>query len=178
MAFSSCFLLSAMLIFMGPPERFELPTPGFEDQYSSTELKGQKTKYTTMRSIRHYINILEDTGVLDRERVIQKQEVPLHVPGGATVVVLNDHVTPFEVAVEAVAASTGLSESEASTRMMKAHKQGWAAVAAYANKDIAESVAYKIMRHARGNTNYDHYRRFVKHIGPWPLTAEVMDAEQ
>ena len=25
---------------MVPPERFELPTPGFEDQHSSTELKG------------------------------------------------------------------------------------------------------------------------------------------
>lgn len=131
-----------------------------------------------MRSIRHYINILEDNYVLDREKVTQKQEVPLHVPGGATVVVLNDHVTPFEVAVEAVVAATGLSESEAAKRMMKAHTQGWAAVAAYANKDVAETIADRIMRHARGNTNYDHYRRLVKHTGPWPLTAEVMDAEQ
>ena len=131
-----------------------------------------------MRSIRHYINILEDLDVLDREKVTQKQEVPLHVPGGATVVVLNDHVTPFEVAVEAVVAATGLGAEEAARRMMKAHTQGWAAVAAYANKDVAETIADRIMRHARNNSNYDHYRQYMKHTGPWPLTAEVMDAEQ
>ena len=133
-----------------------------------------------MSEIKKYIDILReaDADVLDREKVTQKQEVPLHVPGGATVVVLNDHVTPFEVAVEAVVAATGLSTGEASKRMMKAHTQGWAAVAAYASKDIAESVAEKIMQHARGNTNYDHYRRYTGHNGPWPLHAEVMDAEQ
>jgi len=133
-----------------------------------------------MSSIKRYLDIVReaDADVLDREKVTQKQEVPLHVPGGATVVVLNDHVTPFEVAVEAVVAATGLSTGEASKRMMKAHTQGWAAVAAYASRDIAETIASKIMQHARGNTNYDHYRRFTGHTGPWPLHAEVMDAEQ
>lgn len=139
---------------------------------------GANLKVNHMRSIRHYINILEDNYVLDREKTVQKQEVPLHIPGGATVVVLNDNVTPFEVAVEAVVAATKLSPGEAQKRMMKAHAQGWAAVAAYANRDIAETVAESIMRHARANTNYDHYRQFVEHTGPWPLTAEVMDAEQ
>ena len=133
-----------------------------------------------MSSIKRYLDIVReaDADVLDREKVTQKQEVPLHVPGGATVVVLNDHVTPFEVAVEAVVAATGLSTSEASKRMMRAHTQGWAAVAAYANRDIAETIAAKIMQHARSNTNYDQYRRFTGHTGPWPLHAEVMDAEQ
>ena len=133
-----------------------------------------------MSSIKRYLDIVReaDADVLDREKVTQKQEVPLHVPGGATVVVLNDHVTPFEVAVEAVVAATGLSTSEASKRMMRAHTQGWAAVAAYANRDIAETIAEKIMQHARSNTNYDQYRRFTGHTGPWPLHAEVMDAEQ
>ena len=131
-----------------------------------------------MKTLREYIDIVREAEVLDREKVTQKQEVPLHIPGGATVVVLNDNVTPFEVAVEAVVAATGLSPGEAMKRMMKAHTQGWAAVAAYASKDMAETVADKIMRHARSNTDYDHYRRLVKHTGPWPLHAEVMDAEQ
>ena len=133
-----------------------------------------------MNPLKKYLDIIReaDADVLDREKVTQKQEVPLHVPGGATVVVLNDHVTPFEVAVEAVVAGTGLSTGEAAKRMMKAHTQGWAAVASYASKDVAESIAEKIMQHARSNTNYDQYRRFTGHNGPWPLHAEVMDAEQ
>ena len=133
-----------------------------------------------MSSIKRYLDIVREANadVLDREKVTQKQEVPLHIPGGATVVVLNDHVTPFEVAVEAVVAATGLSTGEASKRMMKAHTQGWAAVAAYASRDIAETVASKIMQHARSNNNYDHYRQYTGHRGPWPLHAEVMDAEQ
>lgn len=131
-----------------------------------------------MNPLKEYIDIVREAQVLDPDKVTHKQEVPLHVPGGATVVVLNDHVTPFEVAVEATVAATGLSTAEASKRMMKAHTQGWAAVAAYANRDIAETIADKIMQHARGNTNFDHYRRFTGHTGPWPLHAEVMDAEQ
>ena len=131
-----------------------------------------------MKTLREYIDIIREAETLDRERVTQKQEVPLHVPGGATVVVLNDHVTPFEVAVEAVMAGTALAKDEAIRRMMKAHTQGWAAVAAYANRDVAETVADKIMRHAQQNTHYDHYRRLTGHTGPWPLHAEVMDAEQ
>ena len=48
-----------------------------------------------MKTLREYIDIVREAEVLDREKVTQKQEVPLHIPGGATVVVLNDHVTPF-----------------------------------------------------------------------------------
>ena len=131
-----------------------------------------------MDTIKRYLDIVREAEVLDREKVAQREEVPLHVPGGATVVVLNDHVTPFEVAVEAVMAATGLGQGEATKRMMKAHTQGWAAVAAYANRDVAETIADKIMQHARSNDNYDQYRQYTGHSGPWPLHAEVMDAEQ
>jgi ATP-dependent Clp protease adapter protein ClpS len=131
-----------------------------------------------MNTIKRYLDIVREAETLDREKVTQREEVPLHVPGGATVVVLNDHVTPFEVAVEAVMAATGLSQGEATKRMMKAHTQGWAAVAAYANRDVAETIADKIMQHARSNDNYDRYRQYTGHSGPWPLHAEVMDAEQ
>jgi ATP-dependent Clp protease adapter protein ClpS len=131
-----------------------------------------------MDTIKRYLDIVREAETLDREKVTQREEVPLHVPGGATVVVLNDHVTPFEVAVEAVMAATGLSQGEATKRMMKAHTQGWAAVAAYANRDVAETIAEKIMQHARSNDNYDRYRQYTGHSGPWPLHAEVMDAEQ
>jgi ATP-dependent Clp protease adapter protein ClpS len=152
-----------------------------------------------MEPMRKYIDIITEADILDKERVTQKQEVPLHAPGGAggriggkqgvaaaapggaTVVVFNDNITPYEVAVEAIASATGLSEAEAASRMMKAHTQGWAPVAAYANKDVAESVADKIMRHAQQNTGYDHYRshpQLKNFRGPWPLHAEVLDAQQ
>lgn len=122
--------------------------------------------------------IITEAEVLDPNKVTQKQEVPLHVPGGATVIILNDHVTPAEVVVEAVVAGTGLSPEVAEKRVRNAHTRGWAAVASYASRDMAETVADKIMRHAQSNTRYDHYRRFIKYNGPWPLTAEVMDADQ
>ena len=129
-----------------------------------------------MEPMRRYIDIIREAEVLDRERTAQ--QVPLQIPGGVTVVVLNDPVTPFEVAVEAVAAATRLSPEESARRMMAAHRGGWAAVAAYANRDVAETVADRIMQHARANDRYDQYRQYVRHQGPWPLTAEVMDAEQ
>ena len=121
---------------------------------------------------------LKEQSVVDRPPVQQKSEVPLHIPGGATVMILNDPVTPAEVAVEAVMHGTGLSLEEAARRVMRAHNGGWAPVASYSSRDVAESVADKIMSHARANTRYDHYRRFVNHQGPWPFTAEVMDAQQ
>jgi len=129
-----------------------------------------------MRAKEFIIERPEDT-VIDKPPVIQKKEVPLHVPGGSTVVILNDPVTPAEVVVEAVVHGTGLSPEEAFRRVNQAHQGGWAAVASYGNRDIAETVADRIMSHARNNTSYDHYRQFVKHQGPWPLTAEVMDAD-
>lgn len=106
---------------------------------------------------------------------------PVYRPGGATVVILNDDYTPFEVVIEAIVASTNLSESEATKRMMAAHNKGWSPIASYASKDVAESVAAKIEAHARSNKNYDHYRQhphFKKFgNGPWKLAAEVMDAD-
>jgi hypothetical protein len=65
--------------------------------------------------------------------------------------------------------------------MMRAHQGGWAAIASYASKDIAETIADRIMAHAQNNTRYEHYRthpHFRNFQGPWPLHAEVMDAAQ
>jgi ATP-dependent Clp protease adapter protein ClpS len=115
---------------------------------------------------------------MDDVTVTSRQEVPLYVPGGATVVVLNDQVTPFEVVIEAIVAGTKLSVSEATRRMMQAHTQGWAPVASYPTVDIAETVAYNIETHAANNDRYDQYKRVQNWRGPWPLTCEVMDADQ
>jgi ATP-dependent Clp protease adapter protein ClpS len=122
--------------------------------------------------------IRPEVTVIDRPPVKQREEVPLHVPGGATVMILNDDVTPAEVVVEAIMYGTGLSAAEAQRRMEQSHQGGWAAVASYASRDLAETVASKIENHARNNTNYDHYRPHIPFNGPWPLAAEVMDAEQ
>jgi len=122
--------------------------------------------------------IKEAGEVIDHPPVHQKQEVPLHIPGGATVMILNDDKTPAEVVIEAVMYGTGLSESEAERRVLQAHQGGWAPVACYANRDMAETVASKIENHARNNTRYDHYKPHARHTGPWPLAVEVMDAEQ
>jgi len=124
---------------------------------------------------------INESEVADRVRPkIKNQPVPTQLPGGFTVYVLNDHITPFEVAVEAVMSAIGLSEAEARRRMMKAHRGGGYPVAAYASKDIAETKAQKIMVHAQQNTNYDHLRRYTNGgrgwNGPWPLHAEVMEA--
>jgi ATP-dependent Clp protease adapter protein ClpS len=134
-----------------------------------------------MKTLREYIDLIENAEVVDRPPVRQQQEVPVNLPGGFTVMILNDNMTPAEVVVEAIVASTGLSESEATKRMMRAHRGGWAPIASYASKDMAETVADRMMRHAQQNTNYDHYRRhphFRNFNGPWPLTAEVRDAQQ
>jgi hypothetical protein len=66
--------------------------------------------------------------------------------------------------------------------MMRAHQGGWAPIAAYASRDMAETKAEQIMSHARSNTNYDHYLqhpyfRSKGFNGPWQLHAEVMDAD-
>lgn len=122
--------------------------------------------------------IRRDLEVIDRPPVKQKEEVPLHVPGGATVMILNDDVTPAEVVVEAIMYGTGLSAAEATRRMEQSHRGGWAAVASYASRDLAETVASKIQNHARNNTRYDRYRPLIPYQGPWPLAVEVMDAEQ
>jgi len=120
-----------------------------------------------------------DQIVIDRPPVQKKEEVPLHRPGGATVMILNDEYTPAEVVVEAIVAGTGLSPEEAMRRMMKAHTDGWVPIASYATRDMAETVASKIEQHARSNTRYDHYRKYMKNFqGPWPLSCEVMDADE
>jgi ATP-dependent Clp protease adapter protein ClpS len=102
------------------------------------------------------------------------KEIPLNEPGGFNVMILNNEVTPFQVVIEALVSAVGLSGGEAAKRMMAAHTNGWVAVAAYGSKDIAESVASNIERHAMSNQNYDNLRRYVKHNGPWPLDTEVM----
>lgn len=140
-----------------------------------------------MNSMRDLIKIVEngpEVTVIDRPPVKKKQsqDVPVHLPGGFTVVVLNDPVTPFEVAVEAVVAGTHLSPGEAIKRMMAAHKKGYAPVAAYATKDMAETVAENIEQHARANKSWDHLRPYVPYMGktgytgPWPLSCEVMES--
>ena len=124
------------------------------------------------------LNEITQDNIIDRPPVKQKEEVPLHVPGGATVMILNDDVTPAEVVIEAIMYGTGLPANEAIRRMERAHQGGWAAVASYASRDLAETVAQKIENHARQNTRYDRYRPLIPFNGPWPLAAEVMDAEQ
>jgi ATP-dependent Clp protease adapter protein ClpS len=130
---------------------------------------------------------LEAGEVIDKPPVVNKppaqqpKEIPLNSPGGATVMILNDDITPAEVVVEAIMYGTGLPAGEAIRRMESAHQGGWAAIASYANRDLAESVAQKIESHAQNNDRYDHYRRHIPprgHFGPWPLSVEVMDAEQ
>lgn len=121
---------------------------------------------------------MKEAIVIDKVKtpVATPVEVPMDKPGGFTVVLLNDPVTPFEVVIEAIMYGASLSEAEAIKRMMKAHRNGWSPVAAYASKDIADTVANKIQIHARGNTRFDKYRVLSNHKGPWPLTAEVMES--
>lgn len=123
------------------------------------------------------MKILIENEVIDKKT--STKEIPLNEPGGFNVVILNDSVTPFQVVVEAIMYAVGLSEDEATRRMMKAHRGGWCVVATYASADIAETVASKIMNHAKSNTNYDYIRPMIPprgYHGPWPLTAEVMEA--
>ena len=121
---------------------------------------------------------LEELVTIEKPPAAQKKDAPAEVPGGATVMLLNDDKTPFEVVIEAIQYGTGFSAAEAMKRCMRAHTGGWCPIASYGSADIAQSVADKIMRHAQGNGNYDHYRPLVNHQGPWPLTCEVMDAQQ
>lgn len=118
--------------------------------------------------------------VIDRPPTVTPVEatVPVEVPGGATVMLLNNPVTPFEVVLEALMSATGLSHAEAYKRMMKCHQNGWHPVASYGSVDVAQTVADKITRHAAANGRYERYRPLVKHMGPWPLDTEVMDAGQ
>jgi len=123
------------------------------------------------------LNEIAEETVLDRPPSTDKQDAPLYVPGGATVVVLNDNVTPFQVVIAAIMHGAGLSKFAATKRMMQAHRGGWSAVASYASRDLAETVASRIEEHAAGNTDYDMLKPMVSHRGPWPLTCDVMDAE-
>lgn len=116
--------------------------------------------------------------VIDRVVAPVATEAPIEVPGGATVMLLNNHVTPFEVVLEALMFGTGLAHAECYRRMMKTHTNGWHPIASYGSADIAQSVADKITRHAAANGTYEKYRPIVKHSGPWPLDTEVMDAQQ
>jgi ATP-dependent Clp protease adapter protein ClpS len=123
------------------------------------------------------IHELTEETVLDRPPTTDKQDAPLYIPGGATVVVFNDDNTPFEVVIEAIVAATKLSPSEAAKRMMQAHSQGWSPIASYPTRDIAETVSSNIEHHAAINDRYDEYKIIQNWRGPWPLTCDVMDAE-
>ena len=114
--------------------------------------------------------------VIDKVKSIPK-EMELDAPGGFNVMILNNPVTPAEVVVEALMSSVGLSKSAAMKRMMRTHRNGWHCVATYSSKDVAETVANKIEKHAGANTNYDHYRKYVKFNDPWPLDTEIMEAD-
>lgn len=132
------------------------------------------------KPLREYIDLIENNEVIDRPPVRQREEVPLHIPGGFTVCIRNDPITPFQVVIEAVVAATGLSVGEAVKRMMQAHTSGLAPVAAYASKDIAETKANKIEQHARANTRWDEIRRHIPPNGywnPWPLQTEILDSQ-
>lgn len=134
-----------------------------------------------MKTLRDYINLIVEAEVLDKAPVSTEKEKAADKPGGFTVMILNDGYTPAEVVVEAISSATGMSPEQAFNQMMKAHRGGWTAIKSYASKDMAETVAHNIMRHAQQNNNYDHYRQhphFRNFKGPWPLTAEVMDATQ
>lgn len=125
------------------------------------------------------MSAISENEVLDRIRQLAGVNQPEKKPGGFTVMILNDDKTPAEVVIEAIVDVMGMSESEAYQKMMRAHQGGWAAIKSYGSKDIAETKAEALMAHARSNTNYDHYRRhphFRNFRGPWPLTAEVMEA--
>lgn len=123
--------------------------------------------------------ILTENELLDRERerLVQKREVPDAPPTGFNVVVLNDHITPFQVAIEAVAHGARLSPDEAQRRMTEAHTRGGSVVGVYGTLDIAETVADRIMSHARSNDRHDDMRPYTNGgrgwSEPWPLHAEV-----
>lgn len=122
---------------------------------------------------------LSENELLDRIRQLANVEAPSKKPGGWTVMILNDDKTPAEVVIEAIVDVMGMSASQAYQKMIQAHKGGWAAIKSYGSKDLAETKAEELMAHARANDGYDHYRthpHFRNFQGPWPLTAEVMEA--
>lgn len=111
-----------------------------------------------------------------KDVIKKKEEAPLHLPGGYTVLIQNDDRIPYQVVIEAICSSTNLSTEEATKRMMEAHSSGLAPVASYGTKDLAETVAHSIELHARGNTNYDRYRQHLQFFEPWPLQTEIMES--
>lgn len=140
-------------------------------------------KESSNQRIRKLLDILNELEVKDpavvKPPARQTEEIPLNQPGGFNVIILNDPVTPAEVVVDAVSTAVGISREQAWSRMDSAHRTGWAVVATYAQSDVAETVAERIMQHARANTKYDHYRPYIPPRGyfdAWPLTAEVMEA--
>ena len=167
--------------------RFELTDP-FEPLVFKTSAIGLSATLPcisinipmTANPFRKYIDIIREAEeVIDRPPVRQREEVPLHIPGGFTVCIQNDPITPFQVVIEAVVAATGLDVGEATRRMMQAHTSGLAPVAAYASRDVAETRANQIEQHARSNRRWDELRRLVPPRGwfqPWPLQTEVLDA--
>lgn len=130
--------------------------------------------------LRKLIDIVREAEeVIDRPPTRQREEVPLHIPGGFTVCIQNDPITPFQVVVEAIVAATGMDVGEAARRMMQAHTSGLAPVAAYASRDVAETRASQIEQHARSNRRWDELRPMIPPRGyyePWPLQTEVLDA--
>jgi hypothetical protein len=70
---------------------------------------------------------MKDTNVIERERTptVVREEVPLETPGGATVGILNDPVTPFNVVVEAVTANgAGAHDRSRGSRVLRFQRPG------------------------------------------------------
>jgi ATP-dependent Clp protease adaptor protein ClpS len=131
------------------------------------------------KSIRELIDILEDIATMAPPvgKVFPKNP-PAELPKGFNVVILNDNYTPFDVVIDSLVAGVPLSPDEAERRMLASHRNGEAAVAAYASKDIAETVAGRIMDHAKADKKGKYARARAEHRGPMecPLTAEVREA--
>jgi ATP-dependent Clp protease adapter protein ClpS len=118
---------------------------------------------------------LKENEVIEKPPV-QKKEIELNKPGGFNVCVLNDPVTPGMLVIDAIVHCVKISPQEAMRRVMHAHKNGWAVVATYASRDLAETVASSIEAYVRNDTKYDKYHEYTGHPGPWPLAVEVMEA--
>ena len=128
------------------------------------------------KSIRELIDILEDIATMTPPKVVP---ATWPRPGGFNVVILNDRYTPFDLVIDSLVAGVPLSPDEAERRMLASHRDGEAAVAAYASKDIAETVAGRIMDYAKADKDGKYARAQKQHRGPikCPLTAEVREAD-
>jgi ATP-dependent Clp protease adapter protein ClpS len=119
------------------------------------------------------LQVLESE-VLDRQA--SSKEVELNKPGSFNVCILNDPVTPGMLVLEAIVHVIKISPAEAMRRVMTAHRGGWAVVATYSSKDVAETKASLLEDYVRNDKKYDDYHQYTGHAGAWPFTVEVMEA--